>query len=246
MLNKLKYILMMIILTATLQVAGQDYIIDEVCVGAEREYRVEGESGSTYEWQLTDASGNIVALSNPSGTNFTDGTTTGSATTITWNNPGNYYLSTIQTSAALCDTMQQGIVRVYEQPTVSIVPQQPICPGNLVYLAADATNTISLLWETTGDGTFSDVNSKSSIYTPGTNDLAIGNTTLTLTGEGMGKGSTCTPAVASIEISLIKTEDLISEIDTTVCISNLPFDWYSNTVTSDGPYEEHFTSFLGL
>ena len=246
MLNKLKYILMMIILAATLQVAGQDYVIDEVCVGAEREYRVQGENGSTYLWELTDASGIPITFNNPTGTSFTDGSIYGNEVSITWNNSGEYYLSTIQTSAAGCDTMQQGIVRVHEQPTVAIDHQQPICPGNLVYLNALANNTSSLLWTTDGDGTFDDINNRSSVYTPGANDNASGYVTLTLTAEGNGHGSTCTAAVDDIPITLIKEETLRDTVYTTICESDLPYyDWFTQTITQAGNYDEHLTSVDG-
>ncbi len=62
---------MMLLLVAALQAAGQGYVIDKVCLGAQRNYRIDGESGSTYLWQLTDSIGNPVTLSNPAGTSCT-------------------------------------------------------------------------------------------------------------------------------------------------------------------------------
>jgi len=62
----------MILLIAAFQVAGQSYVIDKVCVGSTRHYRVEGESGSLYQWILTNASNQKVPIPNPSGVPFTE------------------------------------------------------------------------------------------------------------------------------------------------------------------------------
>ena len=62
-----------------------------------------------------------------------------------------------------------------------------ICQNDTYSLAdATANNYNSLLWETSGDGTFSDNSILNPVYTPGTNDIAAGTVTLTLTAEGMG------------------------------------------------------------
>ena len=110
-MKTLRYMIMMLLLIAAMQAAGQTYVIDRVCSGAQRHYRIDGEAGSRYMWQLTDSLGNPVSLTNQAGTNFT-GTnpTTGQATVgseiiIPWNNPGTYKLAALQYSALGCDTL---------------------------------------------------------------------------------------------------------------------------------------------
>ncbi|ABG59172.1 CHU large protein, possible SAP or adhesin AidA-related protein [Cytophaga hutchinsonii ATCC 33406] len=57
------------------------------------------------------------------------------------------------------------------QPTISgSVPNDSICTGNTVSATANVTNTSSLIWKTTGTGTFSTTTGTSTIYTPSTSD----------------------------------------------------------------------------
>ena len=54
-MKRQKYILMMILLVVTTMVIAQEsYVIDSVCVGAERTYRRDGEAGYTYYWEIID------------------------------------------------------------------------------------------------------------------------------------------------------------------------------------------------
>ena len=131
----LKYTIMMLLLIAALQAAGTSYVIDRVCLGAERHYRIDGEVGSTYIWQLTDSIGKPVAFANQSGISFTgtDPVTgllkVGSEIIIQWNNVGNYQLAAIQYSPLGCDTLQQGEVQVYAQSVASAGNPFAICVG---------------------------------------------------------------------------------------------------------------------
>ena len=58
------------ILLATGLAAQETYVIDSVCVGANRDYRIDGEKGSTYDWHIQDTLGNEIA--NPANVLFTD------------------------------------------------------------------------------------------------------------------------------------------------------------------------------
>lgn len=89
--------------------AGQGYVIDSVCQGAERHYRIDGETGSTYTWTLTDPQGNITTLPE-----------TADTVTITWNmGAGSYILSTLQTSIHGCDSLELGIIKIFENPEIT-------------------------------------------------------------------------------------------------------------------------------
>ena len=122
MLNRFKYIVLAILLIVTLKVSGQTYVIDSLCINSVRQYRIEGEVGSTYLWSLRDTSGVTIALTNPSGTPFiaTDTITglpvQGSENTIKWDVPGVFVLEAIQYSINGCDTTQMGRIKVFEQP----------------------------------------------------------------------------------------------------------------------------------
>ena len=65
--------------------------------------------------------------------------------------------------------------------TVSAGLDIETCEGEVIELNGYADNQTSQEWTTSGDGTFSDATIINPIYTPGTQDIANGNVTLTLT-----------------------------------------------------------------
>lgn len=241
----------MILLVAALQVAGQSYVIDEVCIGAERYYRIDGEKGSIYEWLLTDSLGTDVPLSNPSGLTFTEvvspgDTVYGNEISIIWSNTGDFTLSSIQTSAFGCDTTQAGEVIVFEQAVAYAGNLQTICPDDSISLneaTADYYNSLS--WTSSGDGTFSNDTITQPVYTPGANDILNESVSLTLTATGLGNGSACTPAVSTVDFILIKAENLTSTLDTTICSSEIPFEWRSKTFSTSISDSDTLASIYG-
>ena len=226
-MKTLRYIIITLLLVAALQAARAQYVIDKVCLGAQRHYRIDGVANSTYLWQLTDALNNPVTLTNPTGTSFTttNPPTTGSEIIIQWAkpliNPGTYKLIAIQYSQAGCDTLQQGEVQVFDLPTANAGNPVTICANLTVTLAdASATNYSTLLWTTSGDGVFDNPVSLHPVYTPGTNDKLSGNVTLTLTADGQGNSGSCTPAVSSLTVTISKVlaaSISITADQTTVC-----------------------------
>ena len=116
-MKKLMYILFFLIFAANVA-AQESYVIDSVCVDADRFYRVNGEDGSTYLWAVTDTAGDTVFQS--PGTPFADQISFdlynyGSELNTKWNTTGTYLISTIQWSIHGCDTLQQGYVKVFDQ-----------------------------------------------------------------------------------------------------------------------------------
>ena len=61
-----------------------------------------------------------------------------------------------------------------------------ICDDETYQLSGYAENETSVLWTTTGDGSFNNRSILDPIYTPGPNDIASGKVTLLLTSFGMG------------------------------------------------------------
>jgi len=66
-------------------------------------------------------------------------------------------------------------------PTVCAGPDTTVCEGATVTLSGTATNYSSILWSTSGTGTFDDATLLNATYTPGTQDYDTGFITLTLT-----------------------------------------------------------------
>ena len=198
-MKRLKYTLFTILLLiAALQVAGQSYV-DKVCLGAERHYRIKGEVGSTYVWQLTDAAGKIVGT--PTGSKFTEGSQEGSEVVVKWTQTGIFKIVVLQTSSFGCKAQELGMVEVVVQPKAFAGKNFSICNGTPITLTeATASDYSTLMWSTSGDGTFNDPKILHPVYTPGPNDNFNETVTLTLTAEGKGNSGSCTPAVSSITV----------------------------------------------
>ena len=132
-MNRLRTILLTILIAVAYGAAGQGYVIDSVCQGAERHYRIDGETGSTYTWTLTDPQGTITTLPE-----------TADTITINWNKlPGNYILSTLQTSIHGCDSLELGTIKVFENPEITQI--QPFNSSNFLangYAIVKAGSTI--------------------------------------------------------------------------------------------------------
>ena len=241
MMKRLKYIWTMLLLVAALQAAGAPYVIDKVCVGAERHYRVDGEPGSDYLWLLTDADNNTVDLA---GSLFTDtdpvsgATKQGSEITITWNTVGNFDLSSVQISIHGCDTTEQGQIEVYPHPFAFAGNTATICPGNAFPLSeATATNSNTFRWNTTGSGTFDDATILNPVYTPSLADITSGKIILTLRAEGLGNGTTCVPATSAIELNILRLEANVSPTDVTCYGAKNGLISITDPVGGSGNYE---------
>lgn len=74
---------------------------------------------------------------------------------------------------------------IYLPPTAALSSNAgtdaEICEGNTFNTNGFASNQSSVEWTTAGDGSFADPSALITLYTPGTNDVATGNVTLTLT-----------------------------------------------------------------
>lgn len=224
MLIRMTYLIVMILLANGFMVSGQDYIVDKVCVGSERQYRVEGETGSIFEWLVYDDAGVQQPVTNSSGTNFVqnnpDGSiSSGSEISIFWNKPGLYDLAVVQTSFLGCDTLEQGQIEVWEQPLAIAGNPLSICSGSKVLMTeALARNYSSLLWTTSGDGYFDNPNALNTGYNGGPADQALGKVKLTLSATGMVDNGTCTLSSSTLTATFKEIPKLVITDPPAVCI----------------------------
>ena len=89
-----------------------------------------------------------------------------------------------------CEATDIMTLTIQGLPTADAGSDTTIC-YNLYTLSGNATNEQSVLWSTSGDGTFDDVTLLSATYTPGANDIIAGTADLTFTSLAI------TPCVAS-------------------------------------------------
>ena len=227
---RLKHILSILFLVmATSVLAQETYVIDSVCVGAERTYRRDGEAGYTYDWYILDTLGTNVA--NPSGIDFSEvitpgDTTWGSEITYQWIDTGIFDIVVEVYTEHSCDTLEQGRVKVYPEPEVEVGEDQTVCALENIIVSGDAARNYSVMfWETSGDGSFSDDEQLHPTYYLGPNDSLAGSVTLTITAWGKADNITCEPAIDSItyffsnpEIELV-VDDLLCFGDSTASVT---------------------------
>ena len=79
---------------------------------------------------------------------------------------------------------------ISKSPIDAGAENQVLCEGSNQIQGATAENYSSLLWTTSGDGTFTSDNTLSPFYSPGVGDLSNGVVTLTLTANADGACST--------------------------------------------------------
>ncbi|SHF10455.1 gliding motility-associated C-terminal domain-containing protein [Mariniphaga anaerophila] len=213
-MKRLAYIFMIILLVAATKATGQ--VFDTVCRGAERTYRIDGEPGSTWVWQLEAEDGTIVTPSRFEWSDFTDTRDglpiQGSEVIILWDiEPGIYSLSAEQTSSHDCVNNELGEVEVVPAPDAFAGNEILACAGQSIFLEeATASNYSVLIWTSFGDGTFSDASAVRPTYFPGENDLAAGSVTLSLAAIGRGSAGSCEPAISTVDVILSQPEIVLT------------------------------------
>ena len=73
---------------------------------------------------------------------------------------------------------------IIASPSLDAGLDDVICEGDTYSLTGTGSNNNGYVWSTSGDGTFSNINSANSVYTPGVNDIANGSVILTMTAIG--------------------------------------------------------------
>lgn len=100
------------------------------------------------------------------------------------------------------------LITIEPAATVDAGPAQTICSGSAVTLAATLGGSATVAtWTTSGDGSFSDPNSPTAVYTPGSTDLSNGTVTLTLTTNDPAGPCTAVSDNAVITINATATVD---------------------------------------
>lgn len=102
-------------------------------------------------------------------------------------------------------------VVIWSQPEINAGIDTIVCSGAIVQLSGTITNgpivpssggVVSGVWSTSGDGTFGNLNSLTTSYTPGPQDILNGNTTITLSSVAPYFNWPCTPVSDSFILTI--------------------------------------------
>lgn len=136
-------------------------------------YQLDGnaENYVTAEWSTSgDGSFNDATILNAMYTPSNNDITAGNVTlTLTVTN---------EDQVTVTDEMT---LTVFEMPDINAGDDATTCENTEAIITGMVENQSSVVWSTTGDGTFADANMISTTYMPGTNDLVTGEVTLTFT-----------------------------------------------------------------
>ncbi|WP_321370377.1 Ig-like domain-containing protein [uncultured Draconibacterium sp.] len=205
-MKRLMYIVIFLLMAANL-LAQETYVIDSVCIGATRTYRIDGDEGDTYEWNIYRMPDSSLYASEVPYIDFMDedrpavgDTTWGSEIDQLWDEIGEFDVEVLHWSVHGCDTVEIGKVKVFPAPVAQAGPDQLVCSLEDIVVNADtAWNFSSLLWTSTGDGTFSDPTALHPTYYIGPADSLSGSVQLVITAFGLADNITCEPAVDTVE-----------------------------------------------
>ena len=114
------------------------------------------------------------------------------------------------------DVSDDMILTITPQATVYAGADAEICETAGSYTINDATATeySSLLWTTSGDGTFDDATLLNPTYTPGAGDITAGNATLTLTAYANGS---CADVTDDMVVTITLAPAAYAGADAEIC-----------------------------
>ncbi len=200
-MKKLMYIFFLMMMAANV-VAQETYVIDSVCFEENRNYYIEGWEGSTFEWIITNEE-TYDTVHHETNTTFADGAVFASEINYTWDSPGTFLITAIQTSEHGCDTIEAGMVKVFPPPVADAGRDKTVCSSDTVSLYdAHAEYFTRVEWTTDGSGVIIGDTLINPKYVPGEEDVYRGNIDLIITVYGLAANGTCEPAKDTITIEL--------------------------------------------
>ncbi|MFZ4401231.1 MAG: Ig-like domain-containing protein, partial [Bacteroidales bacterium] len=159
-----------------------------------------GTGSYTYQWKSSSTiGGTYTNVIGGSGAN-TDTYTTASLSTTT------YYKVVVSATGAGCGeaTSLPATVTVIQPATAYAGLNHSICSNNSYSLSGTATNYSSLLWTTSGTGTFNNLSILNPIYTPSAADITAGTVNLTLNASAASPCTTISDTM-TLTINIVPT-----------------------------------------
>ncbi|MBK7213950.1 MAG: gliding motility-associated C-terminal domain-containing protein [Bacteroidales bacterium] len=132
------------------------------------------------------------------------------------NETGDVTLTLTVTSNAPCsNATDQMILHIYAMPTAFAGNNDTICEGSsYTLLGSAATNYSSLIWSTSGTGTFNNAGALHPVYVPSPSDVVNGFVYLVVTAFGNGP---CPVAIDSMQLEIYRAVAATAGPDATIC-----------------------------
>ncbi|MBI9033524.1 MAG: T9SS type A sorting domain-containing protein [Bacteroidales bacterium] len=171
-------------------------------------------------FEITDASatdfGSIIWTTSGDGS-FNDNTlmnpvyTAGSTDAV----DGTVTLTMTVNAASPCSgqLIETKVLSVMSKPQVDAGSNTTICENETVQFSVTANYYTSILWSTSGDGSFNNATTLITVYTPGPADIASGSAIITVTGEGYGVCTTPATDQVTLSIQYLPTLEVGDDMD---------------------------------
>ncbi|MBK7030047.1 MAG: hypothetical protein IPH45_12915 [Bacteroidales bacterium] len=130
---------------------------------------------------------------------------------------GSVTLTITASSAAPCsDATDSMVLNINRQATVNAGADATICEtaGSYTLSGAAVANATTLLWTTSGTGTFNNATTLNPVYTPSVADIATGNVTLTITASS---AAPCVSASDAMVLDISRQAVVNAGADATIC-----------------------------
>ena len=183
-----------------------------VCANSTEPYEIPStaqNASSTFQWTLSGG-GAGGTIQTGQGTNYI---------TIDWGVAGGpYTLEVIESNGGCTSTLVTLDITIVDAPTATAGSNGDVCVGDIYSLSGTATNQVSVLWTTTGDGTFTNASSLNPDYDPGPNDILSGTVDLTLTATGTAPaGSACATSSSMMTLTIHQVPTATAGLNDNVC-----------------------------
>ncbi|MDD3875833.1 MAG: gliding motility-associated C-terminal domain-containing protein [Bacteroidales bacterium] len=188
-----------VVITINQQPTASAVATSPICQGTSSTLTASGLPGSTYLWNYGAGNTATVSVSPSTSTTYTVSVT----------------------DANNCGTATASVVvNVILAPVINTNPDT-ICKGSTYQISGNISNYASVLWTTSGTGSFSDAAIINPIYSPSTSDNVSGNVVLTVTATG---NTPCGISTGQIALALIEpAPPVMTNSDTSLCLNGSLF-----------------------
>ena len=145
---------------------------------------------------------------------------------------------TLTATDELGETLSDDVIIHFHSPASIVLDEAgEVCEGNDFDIAATVDEAGLIFWETNGDGSFSNRVAVETTYSPGEQDIANGNVTLTL--KALSPYG-CGDATSELLLTIHPIEH--TSFDMEACGS---YNWNGTEYTEEGDYEQTLPSIYG-